>query len=258
MKKQAMLFTHHPDYIPNIENYPLPKIGRQRKIVSVVYNGLPISASVGYSGNRFFRSQDYTKYRNDLSWLIKDKLGGEWDTHRYSFGIRIRFYIKGNRKIDIDNLIKPVLDAATGLIWADDSQVIELYVFKLMEYSESKVEFLIYSIGEWINYFHQCAYCGKDIARKGLTQKYCSLKCRNDARRTATERKCPECGKSFWNGRHPGQKKIVKGQIFCSRLCFSSWMKNNGQEWKEHFKKLGDREQTEIIIEEVSNESRTG
>ena len=239
MKQKTKLINLTTDYIPKIENYPLPRVGKQRRVVNICFEGKPVSASVGFSGNKLYRSQDYTAYRDALAWLIKEKIGGEWDTRRYSFGVRVRFFLAGMRKIDIDNLVKPVLDAATGLIWADDSQVIELYAVKLMKQKESKIEFLVYHIGDWIDYHHLCAYCGKDIARKGLSQKYCSIECRDKDQRKATERQCPECGKTFWNGRYAGiQKRIVSKQKFCSRQCFNIWMKKHGKEWKEHFKKL--------------------
>ena len=210
MKQQTKLISLPKDCIPKIENYPLPRVGKQRRIISIIYEGIPISASVGFSGNRAYRSQDYVIYRDSLAWLMKEQLGGTWDTRRYSFGIRMRLFLKGSRKIDIDNLVKPVMDAGTGLIWGDDSQIIELYAVKLMKQMESKVEVLVYHIGDWIDYQHLCAYCGKDIKRKALTQKYCSLGCRNNDQRRATERTCPECGKAFWNGRYAGkQNRIV-------------------------------------------------
>ena|SRR3990172_5097897 len=39
------------------------------------------------------------------------------------FELSATFYMRGNRKADLDNLLKCVMDGITGAIWEDDSQV---------------------------------------------------------------------------------------------------------------------------------------
>jgi len=237
-QKQTRLFPNYPPDIPNIENYPLPKIARGRRVVSIIFSGEPVSASVGFSGNKAYRSVDYTAYRDALAWLIKEKLGGEWDIHRYSFGIRVRFFLSGRRKIDIDNLLKPVMDAATHIVWADDSQVEEVYSVMLRNQDEPGIEFLIYTIDDFVDYKYHCGFCGKELhpkvggGEKLLAKKFCSLNCHNNSQRKGEAVICKECGKSFWNGRNNGQRQVAK--TFCSRVCYYSWMKKNGKEAIQH------------------------
>ena len=229
-QKQTRLLPRYPLDIPNIENYPLPKIGKNRRVASIVFSGEAVSASVGLSGNRFYRTGDYTSYRDALSWLIKERLGGEWDTHRYSFGIRARFFLGNRRKVDLDNLLKPVMDAGTGLVWADDSQVIELYGIVLRDDPDPRIEVLIYSIEDFVDYHHNCLYCGKELyGGKGLTRKFCSVKCANNAQRQGKERTCEECGKTFFTGRYKGQPRKLNAR-FCCRDCWRAWVRKNGKE----------------------------
>ena len=238
--RQTQLFPNYPSAIPSIENYPLPKIARNRRIVSIVYKIEPISALVQLSGNRFYRKEDYTAYRDALRWLIKEQLGGEWDTHRFSFGLRVRFFLGNRRKIDIDNLLKPVMDAGTHIIWADDSQVMEVYAVLLQEDSSPRVELLIYAIEDFVDYHHNCLYCGKPLHGKegfgkGLTKKFCSVQCHDNTQRQGKERICEECGQPFWSGRYKGQKRKVNKR-FCSRDCYHKWVKKHG---KEQVERLG-------------------
>jgi len=214
-KEQAVLFPKNKD-IPLIQNYPFPRIGKARRVANVCYKGIPISVAVGLSGNRLYRPADYTAYRDALGWLIKEQLGGEWDTHRYSFGVRARFFFPNKRKIDIDNLLKPVLDAGTHLVWADDSQVMEAYTVMLRDDPDPRVEILIYTLGDFIDYWHHCAVCGKPFKRQNLNQKFCSRECYRAYRYQGEERKCAYCGKLFKTGRSNRERR---GRKFCSRVC---------------------------------------
>ena len=226
--------------IPNIQDYPFPKIGKYRRVASICFKGIVISASVGYSGNKLYRSQDYTAYRDGLGWLIKEQVGGLWDTHRYTFGVRARFFLHNKRKIDIDNLIKPVLDAGTHIVWADDSQVVELYSIVLRDDPEPRAEVLIYTIGNFIDYNHHCSYCGNPFARRGLTQKFCSHECYREYRYQGSEKKCEYCGKLFKTGRSNHERR---GRRFCSRICSNKSRCNSGAEIVK-----GDKAKTELII----------
>ena len=240
-RDQTVMLPRYPKDIPNIEDYPLPKIGRQRRVVSICYEVEPVSASVGLSGNRFYRKTDYTIYRDALGWEIKERLGGQWDTRRYSFGLRARFFLGNRRKVDIDNLLKPIMDAGTGIVWADDSQVAEVYAIVLREDPKPRVEFLIYAIEDFRDYHHNCLYCGKELYGregfgKGLSRKFCSVQCHDNAQRQGEERVCEECGETFWSGRYKGLKRKVNKR-FCRRSCWVIWMKKHGKEQVERLSK---------------------
>ncbi len=66
--------------------------------------------------------------------------------------VSISLYFKDKRKRDIDNYNKGILDAMTGIIYQDDSQIEELYVFKKIGCGFDKVEIsieeMIYKTGK--------------------------------------------------------------------------------------------------------------
>lgn len=267
VKSQTVLLPRYPSDVPSIENYPLPKVAKGRRVVSICYRGEPVSATVGLSGSRFYRKDNYTSYRDALSWLIKEQLGGEWATHRYTFGVRARFFLGNRRKIDLDNLVKPIMDAGTHIIWADDSQVVELYTIVLRDDPDPRIEVLIYTVEDFIDYHHYCLYCGKELHGhegfgKGLTAKYCSVQCHDNAQRQGKERVCEECGSVFWSGRYKGQERKVNKR-FCSRACWDTWVKKHGKEQAEHIrhKRAGilvgkGAIQTVLMLSRVSNTHR--
>lgn len=55
---------------------------------------------------------------------------GEPDGDGY-WEVCLSFYRKSNRKADLDNLSKAVLDALNGIVWEDDKQVYKLTLAKL-------------------------------------------------------------------------------------------------------------------------------
>ncbi len=66
--------------------------------------------------------------------------------------ISINLFFKDKRKRDIDNYNKGILDAMTGIIYQDDSQIEELHVFKKIGCGFDKVEIsieeMIYKTGK--------------------------------------------------------------------------------------------------------------
>jgi Holliday junction resolvase RusA-like endonuclease len=223
--------------VPEIGDYPFPRIAKGRRIASIVYQGRALSSQVFLSGNRAYKREDYTSYRDALKWLLKEKMGAEWDTHRYTFGLRVRFFLQDRRKMDLDNLLKPIMDAGTGQVWADDSQVVEIYAIMLRDDPEPRVEFLVYSMDDYNDYHHACIVCGKDInGREGFRNRpyaqFCSKTCCDNAQRKGSELTCKNCGKKFWDGRsiENGERRRKRAKIFCSRPCWDAWQKSHGEE----------------------------
>ena len=69
------------------------------------------------------------KFKEELALLIREQFHGEPSTSALRVYITFfrNFKTPTNRKYgDIDNLTKAVLDACTGILWKDDSQIVEL------------------------------------------------------------------------------------------------------------------------------------
>lgn len=94
----------------------------------------------------------YVEYRDALS----EALGGRIEAKRIEcyfsrgidslFGLKAIFFRRGQRKADIDNLLKTVSDAATGIFWVNDSQVREQYGRVIYGSTDPRVEIEIYEL----------------------------------------------------------------------------------------------------------------
>lgn len=61
--------------------------------------------------------------------------------------ITVTFYVKQRRKVDIDNLLKHVMDAGNGVLWRDDSQICSVQM-RMLEArpEESRTELRVISL----------------------------------------------------------------------------------------------------------------
>ena len=85
-------------------------------------------------------------YRDAVAWSAKARLG---EPIEGGVQIRVDFYVKRPQrpkqvdpitKPDLDKLVRAVLDALTGVCFADDSQVVMLTAFKLYAEAEPYTE----------------------------------------------------------------------------------------------------------------------
>lgn len=89
-----------------------------------------------YRGRRF-----WTQRGKDTKVGFQTEIASEWQNEPHSgpLALTIRFYFKDNRRRDIDSHLKCLLDAMTGIVYDDDSQVIELHVFKFIDKKQPRV-----------------------------------------------------------------------------------------------------------------------
>lgn len=45
-----------------------------------------------------------------------------------SLSVKLEFWRKDKRRVDIDNLAKAALDSCNGIVWSDDSQIVHLEI----------------------------------------------------------------------------------------------------------------------------------
>jgi Holliday junction resolvase RusA-like endonuclease len=55
------------------------------------------------------------------------------------------FYVGSRRRVDTDNLAKLALDACNGVVWADDSQIVELRVRREVDRRRPRTVLRVYS-----------------------------------------------------------------------------------------------------------------
>lgn len=79
--------------------------------------------------------------KESYQWQIKSQykgkpLAGEID-------LRVELFFKDSRTRDIDNYNKVLLDACSGLLWDDDSQIVSLLIVKNIDKKNPRVELRI-------------------------------------------------------------------------------------------------------------------
>ncbi len=130
------------------------------------------------------------------------------------------FFRPNRQRIDVDNMLKHVCDAANGILWHDDSQVsaitgvVELDVDRPRTLLAVSPHLSTMTRGTDATY--PCAQCGRPIAMdgRGNKRKTCSKDCA--ARLRGFEPldvpiPCAECGKPF--------RRTTRAQRLCSPEC---------------------------------------
>jgi Holliday junction resolvase RusA-like endonuclease len=86
----------------------------------------------------------YRDYKDQLVDALAEKLSDNPIQHYDElalYGLKAIFFRRGQRKADIDNLLKTVSDAATGIFWANDR---EQYGRVIYGSTDPRVEIEIY------------------------------------------------------------------------------------------------------------------
>lgn len=129
------------------------------------------------------------------------------------------FYRSSRQRIDVDNMLKHVMDAANTIVWHDDSQVTAQMGVVQLDPGHPRTVIMIgehdSTMERAAHQIRQCEHCGDDFEPANHATKYCSRKCaaRNTATRTLSSATCPTCRDGF-------QRKRA-GQRYCSKGCAS-------------------------------------
>jgi len=65
-----------------------------------------------------------------------------------SLSVSVECFFKGQPRVDVDNLLKLVLDAFNRRVWADDSQVVEAHVRKHVKCTLPRTDVHVWQIAE--------------------------------------------------------------------------------------------------------------
>ena len=115
------------------------------------------------------------------------------------------FFRPNRQRIDCDNMLKHVCDAANGVLWHDDSQITA--ILGLVELDAENPRTLVMMARHESSLVRDaavkvpCAHCGKSFTRRKHSQTICSSKCRavwqiarNRSKATILDPKCTVCG----------------------------------------------------------------
>ena len=193
------------------------------------------------------------EYRKSLSNAMR-KLVIEPATDKdLRYGVQVYFYRSNGQRIDIDNLLKSVLDSGNDAkVWKDDSQVIEIAGRLYTKQEKPRIEIVIYYLDKNLDGIKgvyksnkYCEYCGNEITSPSYPssqRRFCSYECSCKSKRITLN--CRLCGKEFEIPRSLLDKntKYGKGRNerqFCSRKCSlahlaKSKKKNGSDKWRCH------------------------
>jgi crossover junction endodeoxyribonuclease RusA len=88
-------------------------------------------------GGRFMTAEGKA-YKEQCGWEAKTQWN--YGVQKRAFAIRVDFFFKTRRKRDLDNQNKIILDALTGIVYEDDSQIDELHLVRHLDTERPRVE----------------------------------------------------------------------------------------------------------------------
>ena len=97
----------------------------------------PISLNSMYRGRRFLTNNSKAT-KLGMQGEIRSQVNFSPTT--LPVALTVRFFFKDKRRRDIDSHLKCLLDSFTGLVYEDDSQIIELHVYKQLDKQNPRTE----------------------------------------------------------------------------------------------------------------------
>lgn len=91
---------------------------------------LPINQTYRRGKNSFYKTREASKAQEDMGWEVKSQYRGK--PFEGNLKVSIAFYWPRARR-DIDSSVKATLDALTGILWVDDSQITDLVLSKQVD-----------------------------------------------------------------------------------------------------------------------------
>ena len=108
--------------------------------ISFTFPGEPVPAPRPRFAQRgTYMPEPYTAYKEALAWMLKAEMGRRKPMYG-AISITLDFYRKNHRRVDLDNLVKTVMDAGNGVGWLDDAQIVELHARKFLGCADPRVE----------------------------------------------------------------------------------------------------------------------
>lgn len=137
------------------------------------------------------------------------------------FSVRAGFYLATNQARDVDNMLKLICDALTGIVWADDRQVVEVFGFKIPadRREEARTEFLIARLPGVMPYDQQkCLLCHRSFRWYPSWQhrRFCSRRCMVLATQRREPIPCAHCGATLQVVQF---KRVANKHHFCGMAC---------------------------------------
>lgn len=149
------------------------------------------------------------------------------------------FFRPNKQRIDVDNMLKHVCDAANGIAWVDDSQVTAVYGVAELDEQHPRTVLVITrhesSLTRGSDNARECAHCLTPFAVVGKsTKRFCSPECARKARGHDLSEpvECKQCSKSF--------RRATTQQVLCSRACWGAYNKGRPRKKRSERRKCAE------------------
>jgi len=194
------------------------------QMIAFVHPGAPVSkarARWNQKSRRFYTPGHSMEAQEALSWRFKSVLAGK-PPFLGPVAIVAIFYRPNRQRIDADNLMKLVMDAATKAgVWRDDCQVAAQAALMELDVEHPRT---VIALCPYLSTLDRaplqftCRRCGKTYERPEWYQRrnegqgrsmFCSLACARPVGLLTTN--CSRCGQEF--------QRTKSGQRYCSVSC---------------------------------------
>ena len=208
--------TDDKEYDPIVWPYV---ISEDDIVLRLTVEGDPLSKArprFGADGN-IYTPQKTRNYEDAIGFLMRGELRDREPDSKGRYALRCIFYRSNRQRIDCDNLLKIVSDAATAQVWEDDCQVVEVIGRLFLASKHPRTEIVIHRVDNPSPH-RECQFCGKEfVTYPSVDSKFCSVDCANKSKRVTVT--CRWCGEEF----ELPQSVAKKRKDFCSRACASSF-----------------------------------
>jgi crossover junction endodeoxyribonuclease RusA len=135
-------------------------------ILAVAIDGEPMPAPRARAGQgRVFMPAAYRAHRRFLAGELR-RARKDWEPLRsVAFAVKVRAFRSTRHRVDVDNVLKTVMDAGTGIIWDDDSQIVWAHVERLLDRERPRMELRIWWAALVQNVQPALELVGKDVAK---------------------------------------------------------------------------------------------
>lgn len=191
-------------------------------VLRLVYDGEPVSKSRARFTGKGSKFRTYTPEKTRtaeerIAALVRAAgIRGPADPDN-AYGIFAKFFCGDWHRRDVDNMLKLVADALTGIVWVDDVQVSEMSASVQRGGPDPRTHLLVYKTPAARPPTKPCKTCGKPVRQyKSQPNNFCSRECSGLYQRKRVDLTCAHCSTVY---QLPANRAARIKTPYCSEKC---------------------------------------